>query len=378
MATCSFNHVRICGVKTVVPERFIDFADEIQYYDNNPKKLARQQKMNGYGRRYIADDKTTVTDLACDAAKKLMGEMNIDKDEIDLLVFVNQKPDYTEPCDACVAHGRLELAKKCTTLDLSLGCSGYVHALLTVHGLMASGAYKTALVLAGDVPARVTDQTNRKGAPVFGDAASATVLKYTEEDRKATFVTGTDGQGWDRIVHPSGGMALPINKDVLDTVITDDFGNHYNLITGAMKGEDVFKFTMDVAPQLLLDTMAAAGWKNDDVDFFAIHQANKQIVDMIVDKAGIPPEKAPVETFTNYANNSTNSVVTVLCDTMKGRDVKNVILCVFGIGLSWGGAALDLSGLYNGGVDIYKTPADALDRAGRIAYWTNFILGKEG
>ena len=377
MAVCSFDHVRICGVKTVVPEHFIDFADEIQYYDNNPKKLARQQKMNGYGRRYIADEKTTVTDMACYAAEMLMAEMSVKKAEIDLLVFVNQKPDFTEPCDACVAHGKLRLRKDCTTLDVSLGCSGYPHALMTAHALMTSGAFKVALVLAGDLCARTTDQTNRKGAPVFGDAASATILRYTEEERKATFVTGTDGLGWDKIVHPAGGMYLPIRHDILDVKITDENGNPFNLISGQMKGADVFKFTMEVAPQLLLDTLTAAGWCKDEVDLFSIHQANKQILDMIIDKAGIPMDKAPTATFTNYANNSTNSVVTVICDQAKGREIGKTILCAFGIGLSWAGAAVDLSGLHNGGVEIYHTPDTALDRAGRIKYWVANFMGRD-
>ena len=131
-----FNHVRLLGVKTVVPEHFIDIDDELQYFDNNPKKLARAKKMMGYGRRYIADDNTTVTDMAVDAAEKLMTEMKIDRNDIDLLIFVNQKPDYKEPNDACVAHGKLKLNKNCTSLDLNMGCSGYAHALMTAHALI--------------------------------------------------------------------------------------------------------------------------------------------------------------------------------------------------------------------------------------------------
>lgn len=333
--------------------------------------------MNGYGRRYVADEKTTVVDLACDAAKKLMTEMGIEASEFDLLVFVNQKPDYPEPCDACVAHGRLGLKKGCTTLDINLGCSGYVHALMTAHALMASGAYKTALLLAGDACGKINDPSNRKSAPVFGDAASATILKYTDEMRRAVFVTGTDGSGWDKIVHPAGGCALPIRQDVLDLKIKDENGNVFDLVGGQMKGEDVFKFTMEVAPQLLLDTLDAAGWNREDVDLYSIHQANKQILDMIIDKAGVPAEKAPTATFTNYANNSTNSVVTVICDQAKGREIGKTVLCAFGIGLSWGGAAVDLSGLYNGGVELYKVPPDALDRAGRIAYWVKHFGGEQ-
>ena len=77
MSVSYFARVKVAGMKTVIPEHYIDIDDELQYFDNNPKKLARQKKMIGYGRRYIADDRTTVTDLACDAAKKLMAEMNV-------------------------------------------------------------------------------------------------------------------------------------------------------------------------------------------------------------------------------------------------------------------------------------------------------------
>lgn len=373
MAVCSFSHVKICGVKTVVPEHFIDIDDEIQYYDNNPKKLARQKKMNGYGRRYIADEKTTVVDLACFAAEKLMAEMGIAKNDIDLLIFVNQKPDYPEPCDACVAHGRLGIDRSCTSIDINLGCSGYVHALMTAFSLMSVGAYKRGLILAGDVPAKVTDQTNRKAAPVFGDAASATILEYDDQARKAHFVTGTDGSGWDRIARPFGGMALPIEEDVLNKTVENAMGDKCLLTDSHMKGEDVFRFTMDVVPQMLQDIVASAGWSFDEVDFFALHQANKQIVEMIADKVGIPPEKAPVTTFTNYANNSTNSVVTVVCDQLKDRKCNKVVLGTFGIGLSWGAAAVDLSKMHNGGINLYKTPVDALSRSDRIAQWVRYI-----
>ena len=42
-----YSNVKIKGIKTVIPEHFIDITDEIQYFDNNPKKLARAQKMVG-------------------------------------------------------------------------------------------------------------------------------------------------------------------------------------------------------------------------------------------------------------------------------------------------------------------------------------------
>lgn len=377
MAVSRFRHVRVCGVKTVVPEPFIDIDDEIQYFDGNPKKLARQKKMIGYGRRHIADDRTTVTDLACEAAKQLMAEMDLKPEDVGMLVFVNQKPDFPEPCDANLAHGRLALPKTTPALDINLGCSGYVYALMTVHALIESGAVRNCLLLAGDMCGRSNDPANRKSAPVFGDAASATFVVRSDEERPATFVLGADGTGWDRIIHPFGGMRLPHDEQTISMKFEDVSGAQVSVNQGVMKGEDVFAFTMAVAPQLIRNTMAAAGWTADDVELFAIHQANKQILDMIVANAGIPPEKAPTDVFSKYANNSTTSVVTVLCDQPAGRPLSKTVLAAFGIGLSWGGAALDLTGAHNGGISVYKTPPDAPTREEQIEHWRKYFKGEE-
>ena len=377
MSSCKFDNVKMCGIKTVVPEHYIDIDDELQYFNDNPKKVARAKKMIGYGRRYIADENTTVVDMAVDAAEKLLDEMKINKTEIDLLIFVNQKPDFQEPCDACVAHGRLGLGKNCTTLDINLGCSGYAHALMTAHAYLSSGAFKTCLLLAGDLCGKYTDQKNRKAAPVFGDAASATILKHTNETRTATFVTGTDGSGWNKIIHPFGGARLPYDEKTVSLKVENAVGDEIGLNQGVMKGEDVFNFTMEVAPQLILDTLEAANLTKEDIDLYAIHQANKQIVENIISKAGIPAEKAPIETFSKYANNSTNSVVTVLCDHGIGKDLNQVMLTAFGIGLSWGSCILNISDLYNGGISTYISPKDYPTREEQINYWIRYYKGEE-
>ena len=375
MGMSHFRHVKIVGMKTVIPEHYIDIDDELQYFDNNLKKLARQKKMIGYGRRYIADERTTAVDLACNAAQSLMCEMNVSREEIDLLLFVNQKPDYIEPCDACIAHGKLGLPQTTAAQQINLGCSGYVYALWTAHCMIECGAAKKCLLLAGDVQGMAVDQTNRKSAPVFGDAASATVIEHSENEVKASFVLGTDGVGWNKIVMPFGGARLPFKNDVVDLQWVDESGNKWNSHEGIMKGEDVFAFTMDVAPQLIRDTLESSGWGEADVDLFSIHQANKQILEMIITKAGIPIEKTPTDVFSKYANNSTNSVVTVLCDQV-GRSLGKTILASFGIGLSWAGAALDLSGMYNGGISMYRTPPDAPSREEQIEYWRKFFKGE--
>ncbi len=376
MSISTFRHVRIAGIKTSLPEHYINIDDELEYFAGSTKKLARAKKMMGYGRRYIADENTTVTDLAVDAAQKLMTEMGLSADEIELLIFVNQKPDYPEPSDACIAHGVLHLKKSCAALNLNLGCSGYVHGLWTAHAMISSGAVRNCLLLAGDLCGRTTDQTNRKLAPVFGDSASATFLVRSDEDRQASFVLGCDGSSWDRIIHPVGGTRIPLDEETVNLVFKDASGNKWTPQQGMMKGEDVFNFTMAVAPALIKETVHAAGWTVDDVDLFAIHQANKQIVENIIEKAGIPADKSPADVFSKYANHSTNSVLTVLCDQPADAVLRKIIFSTFGIGLSWAGAALDVSGMYNGGFSTYMPPTDKLSRADRLAHWAKHFKGE--
>lgn len=375
MTVSYFNHVKISGIKTVIPENYIDIDDELEFFDNNPKKLKRAKKMVGYGRRYLADDLTTVTDMAIDAAEKLFKEMSIDKNDIDLLIFVNQKPDFREPSDACIAHGRLGLKAACATLPLVIGCSGYPYGLWLATALMQSGFFKKCLLLAGDVPARATDQKDRKKAQIFSDGASATILEYTLEDRFSYFVNGSDGKRWEAIITPFGGMRLPLDKDAFDIEETDEDGNKWRANLALMKGTDVFNFTMDVAPKLVHDILSVAHWSKEEVDLYAIHQANKQIVENIITIAEIPAQKTPIDVFSKYANSSTNSVVTVVCD--QHRPLEKVVLCAFGVGLSWAAAAVDLRGMYNGGISTYIPPQDRPTREEQIRHWINYFRGEE-
>ena len=91
--------------------------------------------------------------------------------------------------------------------------------------------------------------------------------------------------------------------------------------------------------------------------------------------AEIPVEKTPVDVFSKYANSSTNSVVTVVCDQQK--PLKKVVLCAFGVGLSWGAAAVDLSGMYNGGISTYIPPKGRPTREEQIKHWVNYFKGEE-
>ena len=84
----------------------------------------------------------------------------------------NPIPDSIIGCalleSICVNIFKAELHTDLFTLDISLGCSGWVHGMAVVASLMQNGSIKKALLLAGDAKARVVDND-----PLFGDAGTA-------------------------------------------------------------------------------------------------------------------------------------------------------------------------------------------------------------
>ena len=84
---------------------------------------------------------------------------------------------------------------------------------------------------------------------------------------------------------------------------------------------------------------------------------------------GMSLEKTSTNVLTKYAHSSTNLAVTALCDQPQDRKLGKTILCTFGIGLSWGGAAIDLSKMYNGGIATYVPPPERESREEQIQHW---------
>ncbi len=372
MGLCRFNHVKITGIKGVVPEHVINIDDEIQYYDNDPKKLARNKKILGLGTRHIVDEGVTTADLCEEAARLLFKEMNINTDEIDALIFYSTTPDYTLPTTSCLLQGKLCLSEHCVCIDMNGGCTSTANALLTAHSLIETGAAKKLLLLGGEMPSMRNDVRNRITSMLLSDIGTATLLEYSEQENPAYFLTGTRGKEWDKLIIPAGAARLPIRKDIADIEVTDAAGNVWHPWDDVMRGMDVFNFAMEIGPKSISEILEYADLTKDDIDLFAIHQANKQIVNTIRKYANLPAEKTPATPFEKYANCSTVAVLSVLLDCLKS-EMKRVLMCTFGVGLSWGSCIVNTNGLYNGGMAIFQTPQNIPTRKEKVEYWIRYF-----
>ena len=334
MATFSVNNIALRGISCCVPknmERNMDLDILTK------EEIERFIDATGVEERRIATKEICTSDLCCEAAEKLIKDLNWQKDEIEILVFVSQTADYILPVSAAILQDRLGLSTNCIAFDIPLGCSGYVYGISIIAGMMKATGLKKGLLLAGDTSSKLLSKTDKSTVPLFGDGGSATAFEFDEKADDLLFDLGTDGSGYKTIMINDGGSRNRINEESL-IYHNISPGIDRNACQLILDGMDVFSFGISQAPKTVNKLIEKFEIDKDSISYFVFHQANLMMNKMIVKKLKLPVEKVPYS-LKEFGNTSSTTIpltiVAELKDNLK-NDSKDLILCGFGVGLSWG------------------------------------------
>ncbi len=303
-------------------------------------------KTTGIIERRVADENTACSDLCFKAAQDILKKSSC-KDEIDLLIFVSQSPDYFLPATAIILQERLGLSKSCMAFDVSLGCSGYVYGLSIISNMMQSGQLKKALLLVGDKSTISTAYTDKSTYPLFGDAGSATLISYTFGSPNWYFNLQSDGSGQSAIKIKHGHSRFPYSKDS-DTLIEYEKGVVRAEKHLALDGMEIFNFALREAAPNIKNLLEHAHQSLDEIDYVVMHQANKLINESIRKKLKLPIEKVPYS-IEHFGNTSSASIPLTICSKLS-NEVKTkkltLLLAGFGVGFSWGSMLCNTENVY--------------------------------
>ena len=341
MANLSFTNIGITGMAAAVPQNTIDNYSYTEFF---PEEDVREivDKV-GIKERRFAPDGMCASDLCFAAAEQLISDLEINKEEIDLLIFVSQTPDYRMPATAITLQHRLELGKHTAAFDISLGCSAFVYGLSIAYGLMQSGGFRKALLLDGETRSRVYSPKDRKTAFLFGDGGVAAIIEQNEKFGKSFFSLNSDGSLADLIKMDAGGYRNPSSSATTTEKVVDENGNIRTDEHGYMNGADVFNFVLKEIPKNFKSVLEESNNTNESIDYNIFHQANDYMNNYLAKKLKLDPEKVP-SCIAQFGNTSSVSIpltiVSQLQKNLKGR--KKVMLCGFGVGMSWATAQIDL------------------------------------
>lgn len=334
MAILNYSNVGITAMAACVPSRVIDNYKYTQYFpEEDVKKVV--DKIGVYERRFV-DENTCASDLCYAAAEKLIADNNVDRAEIDLVVFISQTPDYRMPATSILLQDRLGLPKSTIAFDVTLGCSGFLYGLSIVYSFMEKSGLKKALLLDGETRSKVYSPKDRQSAFIFGDAGVAVLIERDDKFDTSHFSLNSDGSRGELIMIPGGGYRKMSSQETLKEKIVDEYGNIRTEEQGYMKGGDVFNFVIIEVPKDIKRLFEAASENISDMDYYIFHQANNFINSYISKKMKLATDKIP-STIQKYGNTSSVSVpltiISELKDKLQGK--KRLMLSAFGVGMAW-------------------------------------------
>ena len=300
--------------------------------------------------RHIAADDESAGDLAFKAAEKLFDEYDIDRNETDFILLCTQHPDYQVPNTAPHLQYRLGLSKNVGSMDIALGCSGYVYGLAVVKGLIETGMSKKILFITSSVYTKFASKKDLGVRPLFGDGATATWIEGVDEKSEniRAFVFGSDGSRYDKLYIPVGGSRnLP--RYTPEIYSYDENNNGRSNYDAYMDGMAITYFTFREVPPLVDNVLAAANITRADLDYCIFHQANKFMLEQVRKKCSLldVPFHNDITHTGNLISGSVPYAIEQVIDSVDVKNLHNVLLAGFGVGLSWAGCLVDLSGVFS-------------------------------
>jgi 3-oxoacyl-[acyl-carrier-protein] synthase-3 len=333
MAFLTVNNISIKGIAATVPA---SFEKNMDYDWISVSEREMLVKTTGIEKRHIASDTICTSDMCMASAEKLISDLKIDKNEIEILIFVSQSPDYFLPATSIILQDKLGLKKTTLAFDIQLGCSGYVYGLSVISSLMANGKLKKGLLLVGDKSSFSQSKKDKSTYPIFSDAGTATLLEYDENAATMHFNLQSDGSGHQAIIIPDGGVRSPWTKKS-DEVVKIEEGIERSRRNLILDGVEVFNFSIREAPVNVKDLLEKTGTTIDDYEYFIFHQANKLMNETIRKKLKLTPEKVPYS-LNEFGNTSSASIpltiVSQIGESLKDKKSK-MVFSAFGVGLSW-------------------------------------------
>lgn len=334
MAFLQYEGVGITAMSAAVPKRIVVNREYTEVFTKEEANEIVDK--TGIEQRRFADENTCSSDLCLAAAEKLIADNNIDKEDIDLLVFISQTPDYRMPATSVTLQHRLGLGNKVIAFDITLGCSAFIYGLSVVYGLMERSNLKKALLLDGETRSKVYSPRDRRSAFLFGDGGVAAMIERDPKFGKSTFSLNSDGSRADLIMIPAGGYRKMSSAETVVEKVVDEFGNMRSDEQGYMRGGDVFNFVIREIPRDIKNTLAYTEKTVDDFDYVVFHQANNFINSYIMKKMKLDANKIP-STIAKFGNTSSVSVPLTIVSELQGKldGQKQVLLSAFGVGMTW-------------------------------------------
>ena len=322
-----------------VPDNIVTNDDLSQLMDTNDEWI--QERTGIKQRRWaVKGDGNTTFSMGLKAAEQAIKNADIDKQDIDFIVFATLSPDYYFPGPGVQIQEALGIGTV-GALDVRNQCSGFVYGISVADQFIKTGMYKNVLVIGSELQSRGIDISTRGRSisVIFGDGAGAAVLSREEDPSKGILSTHLHSEG----VHALelAAEAPGMGKRWVTDIIADNDPEDMSY-RPYMNGQFVFKNAIRRFSEVINQGLEANGLQVSDIDMLVPHQANLRIAQFIQKKFQLRDDQV-FNNIQNYGNTTAASIPIALseaCAQSKVKEGDTVVLAAFGSGFTWGSVVI--------------------------------------
>ncbi len=330
---------KIAGVGSYVPENVVTNDDLAKIMDTTDEWI--QERTGIKERRHIKKgDGNTTAVMGVKASKIALERAEIDKDDIELIVFATLSPDYYFPGCGVQVQEMLDI-KTCPALDVRNQCSGFIYALSVADQFIKTGMYKNVLVIGSENHSGGLDMTTRgrSVSVIFGDGAGAAVLTRSDHNGEGILSTHLHSEGEHALELSLKG---PSTMHWVPEIIAENPQGDNIPYYPYMNGQFVFKNAIQRFSEVIIEGLKANGLEVKDIDMLIPHQANLRISQYIQQKFKLNDEQV-YNNIQKYGNTTAASIPIALTEAWEKEKIKDeeiVVLAAFGSGFTWASAVI--------------------------------------
>lgn len=318
---------RIIGTGSYLPKTVVSNKDLEKIVETSDEWIFTR---TGIRSRHFSTAEENTGDMGILAAQRALEDAGVKPEEVDYILVATTTPESLVPNTSSYIQAKLG-ADRASCLDLNAACSGFIYGLEVANALLMMDHINNVLLIGSEVLTKITDFSDRKSCVLFGDGAGAAVLAKGQGIHHV--VTGAQGEKGD---------CLYTAKFPVENILTKAEPKKPYVV---MDGKEVYKFAVNILPEVLTKAVEGAGSKVSDLTHVIPHQANLRIIQGAAKKLDLPLEKFYMN-IEEVGNTSAASIAIALDEmNRKGLLAKGdrIGLVGFGGGLTYGACYLTWS-----------------------------------
>lgn len=275
----------------------------------------------GRDKRYVASENENSLTMAIEASKRVLEKSGISAEDLDMIMFSSQVPEYTLPSNAVMIHKAIAAGGKTGVYDTNANCSGMTIAFEQASRFLVSNPNMERILLVGsDNLTRIADPKDVITYGNFGDAAVAIILEKTnEQGGLIDSAYYTDSTTFDKVTFPRNGLTQGLKDKSIDYMQWLPFD-------GTM--------CIESAKQIIDPMLARHNMKPEDVKAYCFSQFSAVNINLLKDYYNAPDENVIV-VGNEFGYTGTTSPLLALYTAIEDGRVKRgdkVLLWTVGIG----------------------------------------------